>query len=486
MDIPRLGKFEPIKLTGWHLIVGALLPIVVLGGVSLQAWGDSMVFPKLADKGVPQDKRLSFDVSLGLQEALENGVISEGLRQEFNNHGVALTDNARAFTIDQGSRWLITDESKSYDINTGRGTGLAVAQQFSFGSSLEFQRTLENGVVSEGLKQDFANNGVALSENARVSTIGAGNQWRITDGSDIYDLKVEEDRLNIDQRIMANREVFIGDPIARGVDTATDWVTTKGDFIFDRVSDLIDDVLTWLTDSLLWLPWPVLIAAVALLAWRLAGLSVGVFSVGALLMIGFSGLWPSAMETVALVVTAVTISIAIAMPLAILAARSNTVDTALRPLLDGMQTMPSFVYLVPAIFFFGLGNPPAVMATIVYAVPPVIRLTNLGIRQVPSESVEAARAFGASPMQLLRKVQLPLALPTIMAGINQTTMMALAMVVVASLVGAGGLGEDVLRAIGQLHIGDSLLAGLAIVFLAIIIDRITQGVARAQAVATAE
>ena len=156
--------------------------------------------------------------------------------------------------------------------------------------------------------------------------------------------------------------------------------------------------------------------------------------------------------------TAVSISVAIAIPLGILAARSDKVDTlGCVPILDGMQTMPSFVYLVPAIFFFGLGNPPAVMATIIYAVPPAIRLTNLGIRQVPSETVEAARAFGANPMQLLLKVQLPLALPTIMAGINQTTMMALAMVVVASLVAAGGLGEDVLKAIGQLQVGDSLV-----------------------------
>ena len=161
-------------------------------------------------------------------------------------------------------------------------------------------------------------------------------------------------------------------------------------------------------------------------------------------------------------------------------------DAVLRPVLDGMQTMPSFVYLVPAIFFFGLGNVPAVIATIIYAAPPAIRLTNLGIRQVSPETLEAARAFGATPLQLLIKVQIPLALPTIMAGINQTTMMALAMVVVASLVGAGGLGADVLKAIGRLQIGNSLLAGMSIVFLAIIIDRITQGFATAQAKATQE
>ena len=151
-----------------------------------------------------------------------------------------------------------------------------------------------------------------------------------------------------------------------------------------------------------------------------------------------------------------------------------------------MQTMPSFVYLVPAVFLFGLGNVPGVMATIIYALPPAIRLTNLGIRQVSPETIEAARAFGATPLQLLTKVQIPLSLPTIMAGINQTTMLALSMVVVAALVAAGGLGEDVMRAIGGLRVGDAFLAGMSIVVLAIIIDRITQGFTRARERTTQE
>ncbi len=281
-----------------------------------------------------------------------------------------------------------------------------------------------------------------------------------------------------------SRDVFIGQPIADGVQDATKWITSAGSFIFNPISSGIKNSILWITKGLLWIPWPVLILAVVLLAWRVAGTFVATFSVFALLLIGLSGLWPSAMETMALMVTSVAISVFIAIPLGITGARSDRADALMRPILDGMQTMPSFVYLVPAIFFFGLGNAPAVMATIIYAVPPAIRLTNLGIRQVPSETIEAARAFGASPRQLLFKVQLPLALPTIMAGINQTTMMALAMVVIASLVSAGGLGEDVLKAIGGLKVGESLVAGMAIVFLAIIIDRITQGVARAQARAT--
>ena len=281
-----------------------------------------------------------------------------------------------------------------------------------------------------------------------------------------------------------SRDVFLGRPIADGLQAATKWLTVAGAFIFDPISEGIENAILWIKKILLWIPWPVLVLGVSLLALRLAGLPASVFTCFALVLIGLSGLWPSAMETIALMVTSVGISVAVAIPLGIMAARSDKVDAIMRPILDAMQTMPSFVYLVPVIFFFGLGNPPAVMATIIYAIPPAIRLTNLGIRQVPPETVEAARAFGASPRQLLLKVQLPLALPTIMAGINQTTMMALAMVVIASMVAAGGLGQDVLTAIGGLKVGDSIVAGTAIVFLAIIIDRITQGIARAQAKAT--
>jgi glycine betaine/proline transport system permease protein len=149
----------------------------------------------------------------------------------------------------------------------------------------------------------------------------------------------------------------------------------------------------------------------------------------------------------------------------------------MRPILDAMQTMPSFVYLLPGILFFGLGSPAGIFATLIYAIPPVIRLTNLGIRQVSEETVEAARSFGASPWQVLTTVQIPMALPTIMAGINQTTMMALAMVTIASMVAAGGLGDNVLRALQKNQVGEGLISGLAIVFLAIIIDRLTQSVA---------
>ena len=346
-------------------------------------------------------------------------------------------------------------------------------------SSLAFQEDLDNGIVPEDLRQQVLNKGANLSQVSTVVVEEGGNRWLISDGDNAFSVVRDEGRLIFDQKRVV-KDVFVGVPVANGIDDATDWLTRKGSFIFDRVKDYITKVLEGIQDALLWLPWPAFIAAVALIAWRMSSIPMAIFSVFGLLAIGFVGLWDSAMETLSLMVTSVVTAIVIALPLGILAARNNLVDAILRPVLDMMQTMPSFVYLVPFIFFFSLGNVPAVFATILYAVPPAIRLTNLGIRQVSPETVEAARAFGATPMQLLLKVQIPLALPTIMAGINQTIMMALAMVVVASLVGAGGLGEDVLRAIGRLQIGNSLLAGMSIVLLAIIIDRITQGFARGQ------
>ena len=277
-----------------------------------------------------------------------------------------------------------------------------------------------------------------------------------------------------------------GKPIGLKVDEWILWLTVNASWFFDGIKSVVTKVLITIEDLLLWIPWPVVILGVALASWKVAGRNMALFATAALLIVGLMGrlpggtstLWEGSMETLALIIVSVSISLIIGIPLGIVAARNSFADSLMRPILDGMQTMPSFVYLVPGILFFGLGNVPAVMATVIYAVPPVIRLTNLGIRQVSAEAVEAARSFGTTPLQLLAKVQIPLALPTIMAGINQTTMMALAMVVVASLVGAGGLGEAVLRALGRQEAGNSALAGLSIVVMAIIIDRITQSAAR--------
>ncbi len=274
--------------------------------------------------------------------------------------------------------------------------------------------------------------------------------------------------------------VDVGRDVGRGIDDIVDWMTTHLDFLFDAIKEAITWVLVKFEDFLLWLPWPAFIAGVALLAWRAVGLGMALFAGAALALLATFGLWESTMETVALMTITVGLSVLIAVPMGVWASQSDRLDRLLRPLLDAMQTMPSFVYLVPSIAFFSLGNVPAVIATLIYAVPPAVRLTNLGIRQLPAETLEAAESFGATPWELLLKVKIPLAIPTIMAGVNQTTLMALAMVVIASLVGAGGLGEDVNRALGRIEAGNAFLAGLGIVFLAIIIDRITQAFASRQ------
>ena len=274
--------------------------------------------------------------------------------------------------------------------------------------------------------------------------------------------------------------VDVGRDIGKGIDDIVDWMKTNLNFIFDAIKEAVTWVLVRFEDFLLWLPWPAFIAGVALLAWRAAGLGMALFSGASLALLATFGLWDSIMETVALMTICVTLSILVAVPLGIWASQSDRLDRVLRPVLDAMQTMPSFVYLVPAIAFFRLGDVPAVLATLIYAVPPAVRLTNLGIRQLPAETLEAAESFGATPLELLVKVKIPLAIPTIMAGINQTTLMALAMVVIAALVGAGGLGLDVFRALGRQETGNAFLAGLGIVILAIIFDRITQAFASRQ------
>ena len=259
------------------------------------------------------------------------------------------------------------------------------------------------------------------------------------------------------------------------LDDSVDWIVINfGDF-FDAVSDALKVVLGKLRDLLVWITWPVMMALVFIIGWKVASLKIAAMSVVGLVILATVNLWEPTMVTVAIMIVSVFLSIVVGVPVGILAARSDSVDTGIRPVLDTMQTMPSFVYLVPGIMLFGLGNVAAIFATVLYALPPCIRLTNLGIRQVDESVVEAGRSFGSSDMQLLFKIQIPMAIPTIMAGINQTVMMALAMSTIAAMVGAGGLGIEVLRAMGQLKEGEAIIAGCAIVILAIIIDRISQG-----------
>ncbi len=268
------------------------------------------------------------------------------------------------------------------------------------------------------------------------------------------------------------------DITADAITSVVKWITGEGDWLFGGIEAAITYSLLYIERGLNWLPWPAVVLGLALLAYAVGRWPLLVFTPAALLFIGFMGLWENTIDTIALMLVAVALSVGIGFPLGVLGARNRMLDSLMRPVLDGMQTMPSFVYLLPGILFFGLGKPAGIFATIIYAVPPVIRLTNLGIRQVSPDTVEAARSFGASPVQLLVKVQVPMALPTIMAGINQTTMMALAMVTIASMVAAGGLGDNVLRALQKNDPGNGAIAGLAIVFLAIIIDRLTQAAAR--------
>jgi glycine betaine/proline transport system permease protein len=220
------------------------------------------------------------------------------------------------------------------------------------------------------------------------------------------------------------------------------------------------------------------VVVIALPSYRIVGQAFAVVAVAMLLLVVSLGIFEMAMSTLALVIVATLLSVVLGVPTGILAARNSRFDIILRPILDIMQTMPSFVYLIPALMLFGLGKVPAIMATVIYAVPPIIRLTNLGIRQVDINVVEAARAFGSTGSQLLLKVQIPLAMPTVMAGLNQTIMMGLAMVVIAAMIGAKGLGVEVINGIARLDVGRGLIGGLGIVVMAIILDRITQGLGK--------
>jgi len=232
------------------------------------------------------------------------------------------------------------------------------------------------------------------------------------------------------------------------------------------------DGLQWIFETLP--PW-VVILLFAVAAWRFAGKGVTAFTVATFVLVGYLGQWDATMVTLAMVICAVFFCALIGIPLGVMAGRSDRFETILRPFLDAMQTTPAFVYLVPVVMLFSIGTVSGILATIVFALPPIIRLTSLGIRQVHPELVEAGRAFGCTPWQMLVKVQFPLALPSIMAGLNQTIMMALSMVVIAALIGAGGLGAPVVQGLNTLEIGLATVGGLAIVLLAMVIDRITQG-----------
>ncbi len=248
--------------------------------------------------------------------------------------------------------------------------------------------------------------------------------------------------------------------------------------VFDGVTAGVRSVLTTLTVALSGTPWPVVMLVICVTAWRAAGPRVAIFTAASLAYIAMLGYWEVAMETVALVGAAVVICVVFGIPLGIWFGKSQRAYKAAEPVLDLMQTLPAFVYLIPIIAFFGTGNPPGILATIIFGMPPVIRLTALGMRGVPESIKEAATAFGASRFQLLKDVEVPLALPSIMAGVNQTILMCLSMVVIISLIGGGGLGKVILEALQYAAKGPGLLGGFAILFCAMVIDRIVQGAFR--------
>lgn len=271
----------------------------------------------------------------------------------------------------------------------------------------------------------------------------------------------------------------IGRPIALAVNDAVRWLVVNYGAAFESFADALLAVLVPIEQGLRALPPWLVLVAVALIAFAASRKILLALVLAALMwFIGALGLWDQAMQTIAIVLVSVTFAILIGIPVGILAARSDIARAVINPVLDLMQTIPSFVYLIPAAMLFGLGKVPAILATIVYATPPLIRLTDLGIREVDKSVIEASRAFGATLRQILTGVQIPLALPSIMQGINQTIVMALSMVVIASMIGARGIGETVLIGLQRNDAGTGLLGGIAIVILAIVFDRISQSFGR--------
>ena len=262
---------------------------------------------------------------------------------------------------------------------------------------------------------------------------------------------------------------------AKWIDGVVDWMVLEFEAFFTSITAGLREVLDLFEALLIGVPWPVAAVLIVALAWRAAGWRVGLFSIVALAYLGLFGYWEKSMSTLALVLASALLCIAIGTPIGIWCGKNARAYAAVKPVLDFMQTMPSFVYLIPAVAFFSIGKPPGVFATVIFAMPPMIRLAALGIQQVPHEMREAALAFGTPPWKLLVKVEIPLSAPSMLAGMNQTIMMSLSMVIIASMIGAGGLGYDVLIALRRLNTGEGMLAGTAIVVCAMILDRIVQG-----------
>jgi glycine betaine/proline transport system permease protein len=266
-------------------------------------------------------------------------------------------------------------------------------------------------------------------------------------------------------------------PLGNQIEAIIDFIVNNFRFIFnDWIGQPVGVVLRGIQTFLLSINPIIFLVLLLAIAWQIANRNIAIFSVIAMTVVGLIGAWEESMITLALVATAVVFCVIIGIPLGIWAARSDRFASLIRPVLDTMQTLPAFVYLVPVVMLFGTGEVPGVIVTFIFAVPPLIRLTNIGIRGVPEDVVEAAKAFGSTPRQILLQVQVPLAMPTILAGVNQSLMLALSMVVIASLIAVEGLGQMVNRGIGRLDVGLAAVGGIGIVLLAIVLDRITQAI----------
>ncbi len=260
-------------------------------------------------------------------------------------------------------------------------------------------------------------------------------------------------------------------PIQEPIDVFFEWISDAFAWFFNPISEVIDAGLAGIDSFLLWLPWPFVVVAAAMLGFRLGGRWLGVFGGAAALFIGLNGFWDSAMLTLSVVGVSVIIAVGLGVPIGIFAAFSNRFEAVVRPILDTMQVLPAFVYLIPALILFGVSGAQGIFLTVVYSIPPVVRLTNLGIRQVPQAAIETAHSHGSTTSQTLFQVQLPLAKSSIMMGVNQTIMMAISMVIITALVGVEGLGRDVWLSLREVDAGEGLESGIAIVLLAIILDR---------------
>lgn len=278
----------------------------------------------------------------------------------------------------------------------------------------------------------------------------------------------------------AKRPVNVNTWLSEKIDQSIDYAKAYYGHVFDGITAVLRTLLSAIEAIFVGTPWPVTAAVFLLISYHFAGPKVTVFTAGTLFYLGYFGFWQTAMSTVSIVIASTIICIVVGLPLGVWAGKSKRASGIITPILDVMQTIPSFVYLLPAVAFFSIGKPPGILATVIFAMPPMVRLTALGIKQVPESTKEAALAFGASPRQLLTRVELPLATPSIMAGVNQVVMMSLSMAVIAAMIGAGGLGFIVVDALGQSQVGRGLLAGIAIALIAMVIDRIVQRANRSE------